>query len=708
MQKQAPSIGRILIAVGFTLSCFGLILFLWIAFGGPIPLKPKSYRITAYFPEATQLAVESDVRIGGVSVGKVKAIELAPPDQRVNGKDTTEAEIEIEPEFAPISDDASAILRQKTLLGETYVELTSGTEPGRGGRTGRRSGPPPTSPTPSRTRSSRSPKAARWASAGPRRRLRSTRSSTPSTRRPGSRSSAGRRTRRPRSTAAGSTSTTRSATSARSSPTPRRSSTCSGARRKRSRASSATRVRPSPRSPPATASSPGSWSARDNTFDALASQDEALAQTFQILPTFQRESRLTLDRLDEFQVNARPLVQELIPVARDLSPTLRSVRELSPHLRNLFIDLADLERVSVTGLPALRRFLGGLAPVLDSLDPFLANLNPVIRYLEFQKTSITDFLVGPAAALSGSYEPVPGDPAPRRGLRQLGYLGAETLAIWPSRLPTNRGNAYLEPGVLNGFSSAKNGIFPNFDCKNTDYTQGGAPSSQDTDEQEIRTGETVEGINGGNPPGTSPIAVRPLLHRRRLRQRQRLPGRGGRHLRRRPLPRALLRPLGNNSRHVLGFASGRAGRRPGLNKIRRAMALFKDSQEVYDTIGRLFVELGTDEELAPKFRRANTIVRYEYSEPESAITVRLQEGEPADVDFGDSEMEPEVTMTMAADTAHRFWLGQVNVTVALARGEIKAQGPVAKILKLVPLAKPVFPRYKAQLEEMGRSDLVNA
>ena len=52
MQKQAPSVGRILIAVGFTLSCFGLILFLWIAFGGPVPLKPQSYRITAYFPEA--------------------------------------------------------------------------------------------------------------------------------------------------------------------------------------------------------------------------------------------------------------------------------------------------------------------------------------------------------------------------------------------------------------------------------------------------------------------------------------------------------------------------------------------------------------------------------------------------------------------------------------------------------------------------------
>ena len=75
------------------------------------------------------------------------------------------------------------------------------------------------------------------------------------------------------------------------------------------------------------------------------------------------------------------------------------------------------------------------------------------------------------------------------------------------------------------------------------------------------------------------------------------------------------------------------------------------------------------------------------------------------MDFGESEMEPQVTMTMAADTAHRFWLGQVNVTVALARGEIKASGPVAKILKLVPLTKPVFPRYKAQLLAQGRADL---
>jgi hypothetical protein len=134
---------------------------------------------------------------------------------------------------------------------------------------------------------------------------------------------------------------------------------------------------------------------------------------------------------------------------------------------------------------------------------------------------------------------------------------------------------------------------------------------------------------------------------------------------------------------------------------------FKDADEVYATIGKLFQDLADDEEMAPKFRKANTIVRYEFRNPDSTITTRLQEGQPGDVDFGDSDMEPDVTMAMEADTAHRFWLGQVNVTVALARGQIKAKGPVAKILKLVPLTKPVFPRYKAQLEAQGRDDLVN-
>jgi len=138
------------------------------------------------------------------------------------------------------------------------------------------------------------------------------------------------------------------------------------------------------------------------------------------------------------------------------------------------------------------------------------------------------------------------------------------------------------------------------------------------------------------------------------------------------------------------------------------MPYFKDEQEVYDYIGKLFQDLVKDEEMWPKFRRANTIVQYQFRNPESQITVRMRENEDAQVDLGPSDLEPEVLMTMEADTAHKFWLGKVNVTVALARGQMKAKGPVAKILKLVPLVKPVFPRYRQMLASAGREDLMEA
>ena len=138
------------------------------------------------------------------------------------------------------------------------------------------------------------------------------------------------------------------------------------------------------------------------------------------------------------------------------------------------------------------------------------------------------------------------------------------------------------------------------------------------------------------------------------------------------------------------------------------MPYFKDANEVYQFIGKLFQDLAADDELGPKFRKADTIVQYRYRNPESQITVKMIDGEEPLVDFGETRMQPEVVMTMEADTAHRFWLGKVNVTVALARGQMRARGPVAKILKLVPLVKPVFPRYRAMLEAAGRDDLREA
>src|SRR3954453_13818843 len=109
MQKQAPTFGRLLTMALFALSCFGLLLFLWLSFGGSVPLKPKGYCIQVAFSEAVQLGDYADVRTAGVSVGKERPKELDPEGNH------TDATRDIDRRFAPTRSDARAILRQKTL-----------------------------------------------------------------------------------------------------------------------------------------------------------------------------------------------------------------------------------------------------------------------------------------------------------------------------------------------------------------------------------------------------------------------------------------------------------------------------------------------------------------------------------------------------------------------------------------------------------------
>ena len=115
----------------------------------------------------------------------------------------------------------------------------------------------------------------------------------------------------------------------------------------------------------------------------------------------------------------------------------------------------------------------------------------MIRYLSFHRKNVTDFLGAPALAHAGHVGMGPDDPAPRHVLRQITHLSTETLSIWPRRLATNRGNAYLAPGALSRI--ATDGIFPNFDCKNTDFS-----GNADPDEDEVRLGEpSAPDVNGG-------------------------------------------------------------------------------------------------------------------------------------------------------------------------------------------------------------------
>jgi virulence factor Mce-like protein len=457
VQKQAPSLGKIGIAIGFTLSCFALLLFLWVTFGGVIPLKPKSYRFTADFPEAITLSKEADVRISGVTVGKVKDIGL-PEDGNA-----ARVEMEIQPEYAPISSDARAILRQKTLLGETYVELTPGSQVDTD--MGAVSGDDAPHPVPEGGQledtqvqdqvqideifnaldepTRRSFQAwmqnAGIAVNGRGQDLNDAFGNIG----PFSEDAADvlttlRRQEDSLRTIVRSTGTVFQALTARDQELA------------------------------------GAIVGSNRTFRALASRVESLADTYQVLPTFESESKLTLERLQRFAHKAGPLFHDLRPVARDLSPTLRDLRRLAPNARSLFLNLEPLVKASYQGLPALRDVLRELRPTLEAMDPFLSNLNPVVDYLNYQSATIGDFLNNPPSALAGQLQPLPGQPSARHALRQASYISPESLSIYPQRLNTNRGNGYLQPFAIGNLTSVSQGeLAPSFDCNNTSNFFGG-------------------------------------------------------------------------------------------------------------------------------------------------------------------------------------------------------------------------------------------
>ncbi|PWJ23941.1 hypothetical protein ATK17_0023 [Branchiibius hedensis] len=127
------------------------------------------------------------------------------------------------------------------------------------------------------------------------------------------------------------------------------------------------------------------------------------------------------------------------------------------------------------------------------------------------------------------------------------------------------------------------------------------------------------------------------------------------------------------------------------------MGFFSSGEELDKYIGGIFRVAGDNPEVGPKLKAANINMRVEYSDPDCVVTIGFHD--PMVVDYGETELAPDITLIMSGDIADKFWRGEYNLAVGLAKGQVKAKGPVSKILKLVPLTKPLFPVYKDLVAE---------
>jgi virulence factor Mce-like protein len=477
MQKRAPTLGNILVIIMFVLSCFGLLMFLWESFGGPLPLKPKGYRITVAFPRTLALAEQSDVRISGVDVGHVISLSL--------GKDgRTHATLEIAGQYAPIRADMHAILRQKTLLGETYVQLI----PEQGGHSGAFLGDgkqlADSNVEPSVTLddilSAFDPKTREdfqiWQ-----------KSVAEGINGKGEAINADFAQLEPFVENTNKLLTVLNAQEGAVKELVHNTGVVFNALASRDHQLEGLIVN------------------GERTFHAAAEGSQAFAAAFRALPGFESKSRTALKELDSLATVASPYLTEFKPAERQLSALLGSAKPFAPEFSKFLTALGPLTKAAKTGLPDVKKTLDLTAPVLENVRPVLHNLDPFLQFTGEYVPEVQAFFANITAASQASEKNsnIEGGKSATKQhfLTTMQTLSPESLAIYSKRLGTDRADAYPLPGAYNALSSGLP-VFESKTCADSAPAVSG-PANETISEELIK--QIIEFKVANKPEGSNEV-----------------------------------------------------------------------------------------------------------------------------------------------------------------------------------------------------------
>ncbi|HEX5852126.1 MAG TPA: MlaD family protein [Solirubrobacteraceae bacterium] len=453
MQKRAPTLANIVVIILFVLSCFGLLMFLWESFGGPLPLKPKGYRVSVSFPRTLALAEQSDVRISGVNVGHVISLHL--------GKDgRTHVTLEIAGRYAPIRANMHAIMRQKTLLGESYVQLIP---KGRGGPflgDGKQLADSQVEPsvTLDDVLTTFDPKTRRdfqvWLQ-----------SVSEGLKGRGEDVNAGFANLEPLVEHANKLVTILASQEGAVSALVRNTGVVFDALASRDHQLEGLIVN------------------GERTFHAAAESSQEFAQAFRELPAFEKNSRKALKELDSLATVANPYFDEFKPAERQLASTFVAAKPFAPQLDKFLTALGPLTSAARTGLPEIKKTLDLTTPILENLRPVLHNLDPLLQYSGEYVPELQAFFANLTAATQGSEKNANTEAlGPKEHfLTTMQVLSPESLAVYPSRIGVDRSNPYPHPGAFRSLASGLP-VFDSSSCANSAPSVSGPANETISDE----------------------------------------------------------------------------------------------------------------------------------------------------------------------------------------------------------------------------------
>lgn len=431
MKTQSPPLRYLVLPAAFALVCITVSIVVWILYGGNIPLTPRGYQVNVRLPQATDVFQSSDVRTAGVSIGRVQSV--------VRQGDHAEATISVDARYVPLRAGAHVLVRNKTLLGEGFLEVSFGP----------RSAPAiPDGGT------------LLLSSAIHQQRLGDVlQTFTPATRTDLRRmfSGLGRALAGPATGALNGSLAYGAATvqsldqvagTLDAEQRPVQALISNGGQILTTLGEHAGSVQAAIR-------------AGNQVLQVTARQRSALSSTIAALPSFLSRLRAAATALHAASSPLTQAVDALTPVAPRLAPALAAIDRAGPQLTGLFRGLPAVLSAGDAGLPAVQKLASAVGTSFANVHTAAQQVLPLAQLLAVARNSVVGGLADVASLIEGTLMG-PGNASAHDLGAALSFWN-ELPAGWIRKLPTNRENAYPAP---NSAADIARGGLRAYDCRN--------------------------------------------------------------------------------------------------------------------------------------------------------------------------------------------------------------------------------------------------
>jgi hypothetical protein len=134
------------------------------------------------------------------------------------------------------------------------------------------------------------------------------------------------------------------------------------------------------------------------------------------------------------------------------------------------------------------------------------------------------------------------------------------------------------------------------------------------------------------------------------------------------------------------------------------MARFRNRHELHEVMDKLFSMMARDPEVGPRLRAAQAPHRISFTDYGTSITIRpaddmrAAKGQLLEWAWDEKGWPVVVSLSMSSEVANRFFQGKENIPLAVAKGAIVVgEGELPRSLELLPMLKPIFPKYAKML-----------